>query len=232
MIVTIDGPAGTGKSTAARQLAERLGFAYLDTGAMYRAVALACLRRGIVPGRDPGPSASSESLALSQQEECAQTARRIDVRVAHGRTWLDGEEVTEAIRTPEVTASASIVAQIPAVRTQLVELQRRVAAAGDFVCEGRDQGTIAFPRAECKFFITADPLTRAERRQQELEQKGTIVSIDELLGQQAERDRRDQERAIAPLRPAEDALVLDTTRLSLDEVVDRMEQRVRALHNV
>jgi cytidylate kinase len=228
MIVTIDGPAGTGKSTAAKRLAERLGFAYLDTGAMYRAAALACLQAGIGLGNEQAAGPTAEAGSFGHERECAEIVRRLNVRVADGRTWLDGEDVTEAIRTAEVTAAASVVAQIPEVRSQLVDLQRRVAAAGNFVCEGRDQGTVAFPQAECKFFITADARTRAERRRQELEQRGMTVAIDELLSQQEERDRRDQERAVAPLRPADDAIVLDTTHLSLDEVVARMEQRVRA----
>ena len=212
MTITIDGPAGTGKSTVARGLARRLQFAYLDTGAMYRAVALACLRRG---------------LPLDDQAACAALAEQIEVHVDGQRTWLDGEDVTDAIRTPETTAAASLVAQIPAVRAGLVRLQQSIASRGDYVCEGRDQGTAVFPLAEVKFFMTAAPEVRAERRRQELLERGEAVSLADLLRQQTERDQRDQERAIAPLRPADDALLVDTTELTTEQVMDRMEGVVR-----
>jgi cytidylate kinase len=213
MLITIDGPAGTGKSTAARGLAERLGFSYLDTGAMYRAVGLACLERGVDP----------HSL-----EGCAAVAREVTIKVDGRRTWLDGVDVTDAIRTPASTAAASIVAQNPAVRSQLVNLQRRCTAGGDYVCEGRDQGTVVFPQAQVKFFITASPEVRAERRRQELAAKGEQVALQELLQQQSERDRRDEERDVAPMRPAEDAILIDTSTLSTDEVISRMESRIHA----
>lgn len=154
-------------------------------------------------------------------------ARAIQLQVDGRETWLDGANVTSAIRSPEATAAASIVAQIPDVRTQLVELQRQAAHGGDYVCEGRDQGTVVFPQAEVKFYITAAAEVRAERRRQELAAKGEQVAAAELLAQQAERDRRDQARDIAPLRPADDALQIDTTRLSTDDVIDRMERHVR-----
>lgn len=214
MIITIDGPAGTGKSTAARGLAERLGCDYLDTGAMYRAVGLACVERGV---------------DLASPGACLSVAESISIRVDGRRTWLDGRDVTAAIRTPEATTAASIVAQVPAVRARLVALQQQTAAQGRYVCEGRDQGTVVFPRAEAKFFITAAPEIRAERRRQELAARGEVVSPADLLAQQAERDRRDQERDVAPLRPAADAVLIDTSRLSTAEVIDRMEQHVRRL---
>jgi len=207
MIITIDGPAGTGKSTAARGLAERLGFAYLDTGAMYRAVGFACLQRGV----DPADPAASASLAMT-----------IDIHVDGRETRLDGVDVTDAIRSPEATAAASIVAQNPAIRSRLVELQRRIAADGNYVCEGRDQGTVVFPQAEAKFFVTAAPEVRAERRRKELEERGETISLAEMLAQQDERDRRDQERDVAPLRPAADAVSIDTSNLSTDEVIAHM----------
>jgi cytidylate kinase len=213
MLITIDGPAGTGKSTAARGLAERLGFAYLDTGAMYRAVGLACLQRGV------DPQSASESAAI---------ARSLVLQVDGRTTCLDGIDVTEAIRTPEATAAASIVAQNPAVRAQLVTLQRHTAAGGNYVCEGRDQGTVVFPQAAVKFYITAAPEVRAERRRQELAARGETVSLEQLLTQQAERDRRDQERDVAPLRPAVDAVQIDTSQLSTEEVIAQMESHVRA----
>jgi cytidylate kinase len=212
MIVTIDGPAGTGKSTAARALAERLGFSYLDTGAMYRAVGLVCLRRGI---------------DLTDELACETLVRALDLRLSQGRVIANGADVTDDIRSAEATSAASVVAQLPAVRSALVEQQRRIAAGGDFVCEGRDQGTVAFPNAEFKFFITAAPEVRAERRRQELAAKGETLDLAELLRQQSSRDRRDQERSVAPLRPAADAMQIDTTSLTSDDVVDRMEQRVR-----
>lgn len=213
MIVTIDGPAGTGKSTAARDLAVRLGFSYLDTGAMYRAVGLACLR---------------QNVDLADSAGCVRIVAEIPLRLDGGRTWLGAEEVTAAIRTADATHAASLVAQVPEVRSALVQLQQRIAAGGDFVCEGRDQGTVAFPAAEVKFYVTASPRVRAERRRQELADKGQFVLLEELLQQQADRDRRDAERAVAPLRPAADALQLDTTELSSEQVVDFMERHVRA----
>ncbi len=212
MIITIDGPAGTGKSTAARGLAERLGWAYLDTGAMYRAVGLACLQRGI---------------DLQSPDACAAVAETVAIQVDGRHTWLDGIDVTEAIRTPEASTAASIVAQIPAIRQRLVILQRQAAAHGRYVCEGRDQGTFVFPAAEVKFYVTADPEVRAERRRQELANRGAPVSLEELLVQQEERDRRDQERDVAPLRPAVDAILIDTSRLSTPEVLALLEQHVR-----
>jgi cytidylate kinase len=214
MIITIDGPAGTGKSTAARGLAERLGFAYLDTGAMYRAVGLACQQQGI---------------DLQSADACARVAQSISIRLDGRRTWLNGTDVTDAIRTPAATVAASLVAQIPAVRAQLVNLQREMARQGRYVCEGRDQGTVVFPDAEAKFFISARPEIRAERRRQELAVKGESVPLEELLAQQTERDRRDQERQVAPLRPAPEALQIDTSELTTAEVIAAMEAHVRAL---
>lgn len=212
MIVTIDGPAGTGKSTAARGLAQRLGFDFLDTGAMYRVVAWACLQRGV----DPQDAAQAAAVSA---------ATRIEFR--NGRTLADGVDVTEAIRSAAVTRAASLVAQIPAVRARLVEQQRRLAAGRDIVCEGRDQGTVAFPDAECKFFLTADPGERALRRQRELAAKGVHVTLNELLAEQAARDERDANRMVAPLRPADNALVIDTTSLDVDGVIDLLERHVR-----
>lgn len=214
MIITIDGPAGTGKSTAARGLAERLGFDYLDTGAMYRAVALACLQRGV---------------DLQSAAACVAVAEAVQIRVDGRHTWLDGTDVTSAIRSAEATAAASVVAQIPGVRARLVALQRQAAAEGRYVCEGRDQGTVVFPQAEAKFFITAAPEVRAARRRQELAEKGEAVTLDELLAQQAERDRRDQQRDVAPLRPASDAVQIDTSSLTTAEVIAAMEAHVRDL---
>jgi cytidylate kinase len=209
MIVTIDGPAGAGKSSAARALAARLGFDFLDTGAMYRAVTLAGLQ------------------AKCDCADPAAVARLLDgmkLDMPSGKVILNGNDVTAAIRTPEVTASSGVVASNAQVRSRLVDWQRRIAHGRAFVCEGRDQGTVVFPDALCKFFLFADPVERARRRHREL---GGGPTLDEVLHAQEERDARDAARHIAPMAPAEDAILLDSTRLTLDEVVARMEQTVR-----
>jgi cytidylate kinase len=212
MIVTIDGPAGTGKSTAARRLAERIGFNFLDTGAMYRAVAYACLQRGI---------------DVENPVAAAAIAADVEISFAGHRTLLDGRDVSDEIRTADASRAASIVAQHPQVRAHLVRQQQRLAAQGNFVCEGRDQGTVAFPHAECKFFLTADSRERARRRQVELSEKGQQIPLEELLAEQTARDERDANRAVAPLRPADDAIMIDTTPLDTEGVVDMLERYVR-----
>jgi cytidylate kinase len=212
MIVTIDGPAGAGKSSAARALAQRLGFEFLDTGAMYRAVALAALRAG---------------LALDDQEGLARLVDSLVLDMPPGRVLLGGEDVTAAIRTPQVTAATSPVADSRVVRQHLVGLQRAIAAGRDMVCEGRDQGTVVFPDAGCKFFLKADPVERARRRQREMEARGEAVDFAALLRAQEERDRRDAGRDLAPMVPAADAVLLDSTHLGLAQVVDLMEREVR-----
>lgn len=212
MIVTIDGPAGTGKSSVARTLAERLGFEFLNTGAMYRAVALACLERRI---------------ATDDTHRVAELAGQLSIRFAENRICLDGRDVSDDIRWDEVTQAASIVASNPAVRQQLVQLQRACGIETDLVTEGRDQGTIVFPQAECKFFLTASPEERAWRRLRELAAQGRELTMAELLAQQAERDQRDETRACAPLRPADDAIRIDTSHLSLEAVVDELVRHVR-----
>lgn len=212
MIVTIDGPAGAGKSSAARALAQRLGFAFLDTGAMYRAVTLAALR---------GNCNRTDQTALGQ----LMAGLKLDM--PPGRVVLNGDDVTGLIRTPEITAASGAIASSPVVRRQLVAWQRQIAADGDFVCEGRDQGTIVFPDALCKFFVFADPLERARRRHRELTARGETVTLDDVLHAQQERDARDAARDIAPMVAAHDAVHLDTTALTPEQVVDRMEQEVR-----
>lgn len=214
MIVTIDGPAGSGKSTVARRLAERLGFRFLDTGAMYRAVGLKCVL---------------EKVDLKDQEAIARAAELAVIDLEQDRVWLDGSDVTDDIRTPDASDAASKVAVVPQVRTALVELQRRFAGARNVVTEGRDQGTVAFPAAECKFFLTADTAERAQRRQQELESQGTIVALEEIQAQIIERDARDSGRAVAPLLPAHDAILVDTSGREIDCVVDELERRVRSV---
>jgi CMP/dCMP kinase len=212
MIITIDGPAGAGKSSAARTLARRLGFEFLDTGAMYRAVALAALRAG-VPLDDEG--------ALSSLVES------VHLEMSAGRVRLTHEGVSQEIRTAAVTAATRPAADSPAVRRCLVALQRAVAAGRNMVCEGRDQGTIVFPGAVCKFFLIADPVERARRRLGEMARRGEQVELENVLAAQADRDRRDAARDIAPMKPAADAIVLDSTALTPAEVVDRMEAEVR-----
>ncbi len=213
MIVTIDGPAGSGKSSAARTLAQRLGFEFLDTGAMYRAVALAALRVGI---------------DLHDQESLATLLRTLVLEMPPGRVLLNGEDVTTAIRTREVTAATGAVADSRVVRQHLDALQRSIAAGRDMVTEGRDQGTIVFPNAACKFFLKADPQERARRRQREMAGRGEAVDFETVLRAQEERDQRDSARDLAPMVPAPDALVLDSTHLELAQVVDLMERAVRS----
>lgn len=212
MIVTIDGPAGAGKSSAARTLARRLGFDFLDTGAMFRAVALAMLRHGVEPVEGP---ALTNLLAS------------INLEMPPGRVVLNGEDVTRAIRTEEVTAASSRVAVVPAIRRHLAQRQRQIAEGHNIVCEGRDQGTAVFPDAGAKFFLIADPLERARRRKADLAAHGHQMPLEEVLRAQEERDRRDAGREVAPLRPAEDAIRVDTTALGPDEVVAVLEQVVR-----
>lgn len=212
MIVTIDGPAGTGKSTVARLLADRLGFQFLNTGAMYRAVAYACLKK---------------ELDLSDLQAVSQVAENLEMFFSDNRLLLGDVDVTEAIRDQQVTQSASIVAANPAVRRRLVELQRQIGKCANLVTEGRDQGTTVFPDAECKFYLTASPEERARRRQKELELKGNHVPLHELLEQQTLRDRRDETRECSPLIPAPTAVVIDTTEMTLEHVANQLLELVR-----
>ena len=214
MIITIDGPAGSGKSTVARTLASRLGFDFLDTGAMYRAVAWAALRAGI------NQSATDAIGALASQ---------LRLRMEGRHFWVDDADVTSHLRTPDVSQMASIVASVPAVREALVAQQRQVAHGKRVVTEGRDQGTVVFPNATCKFFLTASPVVRARRRYSELVAAGRPIDFDTLLAQQEERDHRDQSRDCAPLKRADDAIEIDTSDLSLDEVLDVMERTVQGI---
>jgi CMP/dCMP kinase len=212
MIVTIDGPAGAGKSSAAKLLAQRLDFEFLDTGAMYRAVTLAGLRAG---------------CDLSDPKTMQELLAHLALDMPAGKVLLNGEDITGLIRTPEITAASGPVASNPAVRRQLVQWQRAVAAGRNFVCEGRDQGTIVFPDAGCKFFLEADPEERARRRHRELLERGEKVSLEEIRSAQEARDRRDAARDIAPMVPAADAICLDSTFCTLEQIVARMEAEVR-----
>ncbi len=212
MIVTIDGPAGTGKSTVARILATRLGFEFLNTGAMYRAVAHVCLQR---------------QVDLSDAEAVGRIPEGLEIVFSNNRLILDGQDVTEAIRDQQVTQAASLVAANAQVRQRLVELQRSAARGVSLVTEGRDQGTVVFSNAECKFFLTASPQERAQRRQRELLDRGEAIALEELMAQQELRDERDETRACSPLVPASDAVVVDTTPMTLEEVASYLEGLVR-----
>jgi CMP/dCMP kinase len=212
MIVTLDGPAGAGKSTAARGLAKRLNFRFLDTGAMYRAVALAAVKAG---------------HDWSDAEALAELSRRVKIELPIDRVLLDGEDVTTEIRRSQITTVTHYAANNPGVRKHLVELQRQLSADADVVTEGRDQGTVVFPHADCKIFLTADPAERARRRQLDLQARGESQSLEEVLRQQNLRDESDSSRAVGPLIPAADAIHFSTDGLKQEEVIDRLEAIVR-----
>lgn len=207
LIIAIDGPVGSGKSTLARRVASLLGYIYIDTGAMYRAVALKAIRRDV-------PFANSEALAALAEQT------RIDLRVSGDsqQVLLDGEDVTAAIRTPEVAQAASKVAVVAGVRQVLVAEQRRAGQQGGVVMEGRDIGSVVFPDAGLKIFLTASPEIRAERRWREHQQKGDSIDLARTLEEIHERDRRDRERESSPLIRAKDAVVVDSTAMEPEEV--------------
>ena len=222
-IVAIDGPAGAGKSTASRRLAARLGFAMVDTGAIYRAVALAASRAGVAFDDDRGLERLLPSLAIHFDPPPAGNPE------AGQRVLLGGEDVSALIRTPPMSLGASAVSARPVVRAGLLELQRRLAAAPGnrgAVLEGRDIGTVVFPDADAKFFLSARPEVRARRRFEELRAKGDPATFEQVLADQLKRDRDDSQRAVAPLRAAADAVTVDTSDLSLDEVVERLAREV------
>lgn len=204
MIVTIDGPAGAGKSSVARQAADSLGFEFLDTGAMYRAVTLAAIRAD-VDWADP--------------EALVQVANGVRIEFRDRQVWLDGQDVTQLIRSPSVTDVIRHVADLPAIREILTDKQRRFARGRDVVTEGRDQGSEVFPDAHCKIFLTASPEERARRRQQQLAEAGRFVPLEDILAQQNRRDLEDRMRPIGRLRPAPDAIILHSDGLSPAEVL-------------
>jgi len=212
LVIAIDGPAASGKSTTARIVAERLGYTYIDTGAMYRGVTLAVLRSGI----DPGDQDAVERLA------CALSIHLERNPDGSLRVILDGEDVSHHIRTPEVTSNVSQVSAYGGVRACMVEFQRRIGEAGGVVMDGRDIGTVVFPDADVKVFMVADIGARAERRQAELQTLGTDVPIDGLASQIAERDRLDSTREVSPLTKASDAVEIDTSNLTIDQQVERV----------
>jgi cytidylate kinase len=215
-IIAIDGPVGAGKSVAARALARELGFAYLNTGAMYRAVAIAAREAGVKPG-DANVEARLEPVLAA-----------ITIEFDGDKIKLNGRDVSAQINEPEIGDLASRFSALGAVRARMRELQRAAGAAGGVVMEGRDIGTAVFPDAELKFFLDADVKTRARRRFEELKKKGAAISEHEVLEQLLERDRRDRGRELAPLRRADDATVIDATDLSVDEVVAAMKVKINA----
>lgn len=215
-VLAIDGPSGSGKGTVARIVATRLGWHLLDSGALYRLVALAGLARGLAPDDEPGHAALA-----------AQLDARFEVDEAGGeRVLLDGREVTGELRTESTGAEASRVAAMPSVRTALLGRQRGFARPPGLVADGRDMGTVVFPAAPAKVFLTASPEERASRRYKQLKEKGLTVNLADLSQEIIERDRRDSSRPVAPLRPAEDAVVIDSTGLSVSQVVDRVLELV------
>lgn len=215
-VITIDGASGTGKGTVSQLLAEHLGWNFLDSGALYRVLALA---------------AQKHSVALDNEKALEVLGEHLDVQFIAGRDKsakiiLESEEVTQTIRTEEIGNAASMIAALPAVRACLLSRQRAFREAPGLVTDGRDMGTVVFPDAEHKFFLTATPETRAERRYKQLLQQGVDVNLGNLLEELRERDKRDRERAIAPLKPAEDAITVDTDHLAVEQVVNRILEEI------
>lgn len=206
-IITIDGPAGAGKSTVARELARRLDWVYLDTGALYRALALTAVRRGV----DPSDRAASEALARSLRMSVKPSPKGTAIVV-------EDEDVTELLRSPEISMAASTISAWPGVREALLDIQKQEGAKGKIVAEGRDMGTVVFPQAGLKIFLYASPEERAQRRYKELAAKGAEVTPDQVLKEINERDDNDRNRSISPLKAAEDAMTIDSTKLDADAV--------------
>ncbi|MBR1645537.1 MAG: (d)CMP kinase [Selenomonadaceae bacterium] len=206
-IIAVDGPAGAGKSTVSKIVAKKLSYTYIDTGAMYRAVGLKVLNRG----------------GNFDENFIVDTARDVDIKLdAAGKVFLDGDDVTQKIRTPEVGKAASDVAKIGFVRTKLTQLQREMATQGSVVMDGRDIGTCVLPNADLKIFLTASVDERARRRFEELKAKGHVTDFDTIRNEIILRDKQDSQREIAPLKQADDAILLDTTNLTIDEVVAKI----------
>lgn len=209
--VAIDGPAGAGKSTIARTAAQALGYIYVDTGALYRAVGVYSLRRGF-------DTKNADTVAGTLSDIC------VELKFIGGvqHVFLNGEDVSEEIRTPEASMAASDVSAVPAVRQFLFDLQRNIAKQNDCIMDGRDIGTVVLPRAQVKIFLTASPEARAMRRYRELQAKGAADTFEEVLADLKQRDYNDSHRAVAPLKPAEDSILVDTTELHLEESVEKV----------
>ena len=212
MIIAIDGPAGAGKSTVTRKLAERLGFSFLDTGAMYRAITWAALDR---------------KVEFTDLDALLALAAGLDIALDGECVLVDGRDVSADIRLPQVTRNIFQVADHPGIRDILVQLQRKIGATGNFVCEGRDQGTVAFPDAVCKIYLDASPRFRAMRRVAQMEAKGQYVDFDQVVAEQQLRDERDSNREVGRLMRAEDAVEVNTDNQSIEEVVTTLEQIAR-----
>ncbi len=216
IIVAIDGPAASGKSSTARRLARSLGYVYIDSGAMYRACALAAIRA---------------QLDIYNTTEILHMLSLTDIRLeqseAGNKVILNGEDVSEAIRSEEISRLASDISAIPIVRDRMVELQRQMALEGGVVMDGRDIGTVVFPQAEVKFFMIADVCERAKRRFKELQDKGIEADIEIVLSELRTRDENDTNRKVAPLKPAPDSILIDTSHLSLDEQVAILRQHIK-----
>ncbi|MFH1215906.1 MAG: (d)CMP kinase [Pseudomonadota bacterium] len=214
-IITIDGPSGCGKSTISRLIAARLGYTYLDTGAMYRAVGYKALKTGI---------------SLDDEQALGELLDNMELQLAPGdgdtRVFLDGKDISLVIRTAEMGPVASTVSAQPVVRQRLTEMQRRMGEKGRVVVEGRDTGTVVFPSARYKFFLDAAPQERARRRSEQLREKGMPADEEQILAQIMKRDEDDSSRSLAPLKAAEDAFIIDTSALSVEEVVSRMLEKV------
>jgi len=213
LIIAIDGPAASGKSTTAQLLAQKLGYVYIDTGAMYRACALKAKKMGI---------------DINDEESIRELLDDIDIRIENhnskNRIFLDGEDVSEDIRADDISALASAISAIPAVRYKMVELQRKMGEKGGVILDGRDIGTFVFPTAEVKFFLTASPEVRAKRRWLELQQKGINKDFSEVLADLVKRDNKDSQRALAPLKKADDAIEVDTSNMTIEEQTDYLYQ--------
>ncbi|HLX36552.1 MAG TPA: (d)CMP kinase [Candidatus Binataceae bacterium] len=217
-IIAIDGPAGSGKSTVARRLAKDLDFTYLNTGAMYRAVAIAFKEAGITSG-DPDLEARITRILKS-----------IKIEFDGEKVLLNGRDVTSDITRPDISDLASTFSMLTPVRERMRELQRAIGEQGGVVMEGRDIGTVVFPDAECKFYFDATPEVRADRRYAELTATGATVNRNEVLSELIERDRRDSQRAHAPLRRADDAVIIDTSKLTIEQALSALKERIQGVY--
>lgn len=217
IVIAIDGPAGSGKSTAAKNLAERLGLVYVDTGAMYRAITYAAIRKGI---------ADDEKAVI-------ELAKSIKIRLKFvdglTRVFVNGEEVTEKIRTSEVNEKVSGISKIPEVRAELVKIQRKLGEEGNLIAEGRDTTTVVFPDADLKIFLTASIDERARRRYKEFVEKGVQISLEEVKANLEKRDKMDSEREVSPLKKANDAIVFDNTHTSIADEIEILLKKINAV---